>query len=244
MESISGKVLVVDDDKSIRVTISQALESAGFTVVTAVDGQHALDKLAEETDYDVVLLDMKMPGLDGMEVLRKIKEMKPLMPVIMVTGYGTVETAVEAMKLGAVDFIQKPFSPEEIRSIVKRVVERKKLEEGGLYSFEHFVEYAKKAAVQRDLDKAMEHLKNALRVDPTKPEPFYLMGVILEVQGKVDMAQRMYRAALVMDPSYRPALDNLNRTVEYARRRERPDLDSLVQHTDKAEATAETKPVV
>ena len=231
-EDITGKILLVDDDKSIRVTISEALESAGHTVVTAVDGEHGLEKFSEDT-FDLVLLDMKMPGTDGMEVLKRIKTIEPTQPVIMITGFGTVETAVEAMKLGAVDYIQKPFTPEEIRAIVKRGLERKNLDEKNIASASQFIEYAKKAIVERDLDRAYEYLKNAVKIDPTVPEPFNLMGVIMEVRGNMSDAQRMYRAALALDPSYAPALKNLDRTVMFSRRRESVKVDELVKEQEK-----------
>lgn len=218
------KILLVDDDKSIRVTIGQALEASGFQVVAAVDGEHALAKFRADV-FDLVLLDMKMPGVDGMEVLRRVKSDRPAQPVIMITGYGTVETAVEALKMGAVDYIQKPFSPEEIRSIVHRVLEREDLKEREEATFEDTLELAKRCVVERDLDEAIRYLRKAVQIDPTKPESFNLMGAISEINGDVAEAQRLYRAALGLDPSYRPAIDNLSRTVRPKGRLGFPDID-------------------
>jgi DNA-binding response OmpR family regulator len=222
-EEMKRKILLVDDDKSIRVTLSEALSAAGYDVATAVDGEHALEKFPSDV-YDLVLLDMKMPGVQGMEVLRQVKAMKSGQPVVMMTGFGTVETAVEALKLGAIDYIQKPFSPDEIRSIVRRVIERRSLEENALASFDQIVEFAKKCIVEHDLEKAYGRLKEAVRLDPTKPEPFNLMGAINEINGDIAGAQKMYRAALALDPSYEPALANLDRTV-FGRTREPVQLD-------------------
>lgn len=211
-DEMKKKILVVDDDKPIRVTLSEALESAGYEVATAVDGEHALEKFASDA-FDLVLLDMKMPGVNGIEVLRQLKSRRATQAVVMMTAYGSVETAVEALKLGAVDYVQKPFTPDEIRSIVHRVTERNALVETGLSSFDQVVEYAKKCVVERDLDKAYTYLREAVRLDPAKPEPFNLMGAIDEINGDVSAAQKMYRAALALDPSYGPALANLDRTV-------------------------------
>lgn len=227
----SGKILVVDDDKSIRVTLSQALEASGFIVAAAVDGEHALEKFRSDV-FDLVLLDMKMPGMDGMEVLRRLKEDRPTQPVIMITGFGTVETAVEALKIGAVDYIQKPFGPDEIRAIVRRVLDRKNLIDENLNTYEEILELAKRCIVARDLDAALGHLKDAMRVDPTKPECFNLVGAISEIKGDVLEAQRLYRAALGLDPSYRPALDNLSRTVHSRGPRRFPDIDAKPAKSD------------
>jgi DNA-binding NtrC family response regulator len=114
-------ILIVDDEKNIRLTVSQAIVSADREVQTAVNGEEALAKL-QEKDFALVLLDLKMPGMDGMDVLRWIRANRPQVPVVIVTAHGTIDSAVEAMKHGAVDYIQKPFSPREIRALVSKVV--------------------------------------------------------------------------------------------------------------------------
>ena len=121
-------VLIVDDEKNIRLTLSQSLESLELETDTAVNGEEALAKLKEK-DYRLILLDLRMPGMDGMEVLRQLREIRPDIRVIIITAYGTIESAVDAMKLGAADFIQKPFSPEEIRRLVSQVIDRERLDE-------------------------------------------------------------------------------------------------------------------
>ena len=98
----------------------------GLPVDEAATGEEALAKLAEE-DFGLVLLDLRMPGMAGMEVLRRVRATRSHVRVIIITAYGTVESAVEAMKLGAVDFIQKPFSPREIRDLISKVLERDSL---------------------------------------------------------------------------------------------------------------------
>jgi CheY-like chemotaxis protein len=119
-------ILLVDDEKNIRLTLSQSLESLGMPVQTAVNGEEALQKL-REGEFGLLLLDLKMPGMDGMEVLHRVRERWPTIPVIIITAHGTIESAVDAMKLGAVDFIQKPFSPKEIRELVTQVLQRESL---------------------------------------------------------------------------------------------------------------------
>jgi CheY-like chemotaxis protein len=116
-------ILVVDDEKNIRLTLSQSLEPLGLPIQTAVNGEEALQKI-EETEFGLLLLDLKMPGMEGMEVLHRVRERWPTIPVIIITAHGTIESAVDAMKMGAVDFIQKPFSPREIRELATKVLQR------------------------------------------------------------------------------------------------------------------------
>lgn len=117
-------ILVVDDDPSIRVTLSESLKSCGYEVETSDSGEDALAKFQEDK-FDVVITDMRMPRIGGMEVLRGIKKVSSGTPVIVITAYGTVNTAVEAMKEGAADFIMKPFSIDHLESLVKKVVAEK-----------------------------------------------------------------------------------------------------------------------
>ncbi|MDD5475601.1 MAG: response regulator, partial [Syntrophales bacterium] len=121
--SSSKTILIVDDEPSMRAALSESLQSCGYDVETADDGQDALDKFRKNT-FEVVITDMRMPRLGGMEVLAGIKRMSPKTPVIVITAYGTVNTAVEAMRAGAIDFIMKPFSLEHLESVVTRVAER------------------------------------------------------------------------------------------------------------------------
>jgi DNA-binding NtrC family response regulator len=122
-------ILIVDDEKNIRLTLARAVKPLEIPVQTAVNGEEALQKL-QDTPCDLVFLDLKMPGMDGMEVLRRIRARWPFIPVAIVTGHGTIELAVEAMKLGAIDFIQKPFSPAEILEVARAVVPRNDRNEG------------------------------------------------------------------------------------------------------------------
>ncbi len=119
-------ILVIDDEESMRDSCTQILLRYGFRVETAVDGQSGFEKAAA-LKPDLALIDLKMPGLSGFDVLDRIKEIDPDIISIVITGYATVESAVEAMKKGAYDFLPKPFTPEELRLIVRRAMERKEL---------------------------------------------------------------------------------------------------------------------
>jgi len=114
-------ILVVDDEKNYLVVLSAFLSEEGYETLTADNAQDALE-IVESTDLDLVLTDMKMPSMDGIELLRRIKEKAPDLPVVMMTAYGTVEKAVEAMQLGAFNFIQKPFQNQTLKQVVDKGV--------------------------------------------------------------------------------------------------------------------------
>jgi two-component system sensor histidine kinase/response regulator len=119
-------VLIVDDEEVVRDSCSHALAKVGYAVDVAEDGTIGLEKV-EHLKPDLVLLDLKMPGMSGMDVLTKISEIDPSIVTVVITGYATVSSAVEAMKRGAYDFLPKPFTPDELRIIVKRGVEKRRL---------------------------------------------------------------------------------------------------------------------
>ncbi len=121
-----AKVLAVDDQADMRWFLAHLLLEQGFEVLTAEDGEEALERL-KKGDPEVVLLDLKMPRLDGMQALEKIKEIAPEVPVIVVTAYGDVPSAVRAMKLGAYDYLTKPFNNEDLLYTIKRALERREL---------------------------------------------------------------------------------------------------------------------
>src|SRR5687768_6297275 len=122
-----ARILVADDEAGLREFIVDSLELDHHSVVAAKDGKEAA-KLLDERGFDLVLTDLKMPGLDGMSLLRKVRAEQPEVEVIVMTAHGTVDNAVEAMKLGAFEYLQKPLSgPDELRLLVARAIERRGL---------------------------------------------------------------------------------------------------------------------
>src|SRR5579884_4222944 len=145
--STPGSVLIVDDEVEIRESLQALLELEGYEVQTAGDGEEGLARIAEHP-FDLVLLDFALPGRSGLDILREIRVQDPVLSVIMVTAYGTVENAVNALQSGAANFIQKPWDNEKLLADVRAVVGRKRAEEENIqlkralkqrYNFEHIV---------------------------------------------------------------------------------------------------------
>ncbi|RMH85631.1 MAG: sigma-54-dependent Fis family transcriptional regulator [Calditrichaeota bacterium] len=123
-----GRVMVVDDEENIREVLSSYLDSLGYEVVTANDGQDALEKFEPGT-YDLVISDLLMPNIDGLELLKRVREKDRDVIFLMITGYPSIETAVEAIKKGAYDYITKPFHMEDVKLRIERSFEKKNLRE-------------------------------------------------------------------------------------------------------------------
>lgn len=121
-----ANILIIDDDEAIRDSCKQVLTLAGYIVKGAKDGIEGLQLFRKEF-FDVVLLDLKLPDLNGMEILSQIKEDHPETPVIIITGFASIESAVEAIKQGAFNYLPKPFNPEELRVVVRKALENKKI---------------------------------------------------------------------------------------------------------------------
>lgn len=128
MKNIKGRILIIEDEKSLREVLRILLEEEGFEITAAANGLEGIDYLQNDI-FDLVVTDIKMPKADGFEVLRKVKELSPSTIVIMITAFGTTEATIEAMKLGAYDYIHKPFKIDEIRLIIQKALEKKKLNE-------------------------------------------------------------------------------------------------------------------
>ena len=119
--AVKQRILVVDDDAKVRALLGEMLTEQGYDVVAAADGTEALERLAE-TDLSLVLLDFQLPDFDGLKVLGEVKKRRPALPVVMVSGFGTIKLAVEATKLGAYDFIEKPPDPDRVALVIKNAL--------------------------------------------------------------------------------------------------------------------------
>jgi len=199
-------ILIVDDEKNIRLALSMALEQLDIPVETAASGEEALERLAQG-GYELMLLDLRMPGLDGMEVLRQVSQQRLEIKVIIITAYGSIDLAVEAMKLGAVDFLQKPFDAGQVREMVHRILEKT----GGSEGYEDYLALARQRINEGHFEVAGVYAQKADFLNPDRPEALNLLGGISEVKGNQVEADEYYRAALTRDPGYEPAKLNLER---------------------------------
>jgi two-component system response regulator PilR (NtrC family) len=126
MKTPKAKILIVEDEQSIRDVLKILLEDEGYAIVTAPDGREGLAWLQKDI-FDLIITDIKMPGADGFDILKKSQEVAPESMVIMITAFGTIESAIEAMKLGAYDYVHKPFKIDEIRLIVRNALDKRRL---------------------------------------------------------------------------------------------------------------------
>jgi DNA-binding NtrC family response regulator len=131
MKRDSASILVVDDDQALRQSLREVLEAEGHEVTTAADGEHGLMRLKEQA-FDLVLSDLSMPGMDGMELLKYVGREQPGCPCIIITGFGTINNAVTAMRYGAYDYFTKPVDPTELRLVVARALEHRRLKQENL----------------------------------------------------------------------------------------------------------------
>jgi len=120
------KILVVDDELPVCKSIASALASEEYLVDTALSGEEALE-MQTKKHYDAIIIDLMMPGISGLELLKNVKKNRPDILMIMITGYPSIRTAVESIKMGAFDYLPKPFTPNEIRSVVSRALTRKRV---------------------------------------------------------------------------------------------------------------------
>ena len=175
-------VLVVDDEKDIRDGSERILTRQGFHVFKAPNGDTGLNIVESET-ISIVLLDLKMPGIDGMEVLQRIHEIDDSILVIVITGFATVETAIEAMKLGAYDFIPKPFDPDQLRIVVNRANDKVRLTREAAK-----LELARKRTLM-DLDTEKSRIRSIIESLPN--------GVLVtNVRGQVVLMNPAFRQHL------------------------------------------------
>jgi len=214
------KILIVDDEKNVRLTLAQSLEPIGYHISTATNGEEAL-RLLEADTFDLILSDLKMPKMDGMEFLHRVIDLHPEIRVVIISAYGTVNTAVEAMKSGATDFVQKPinflqkpFNLNEIREVVHDALERE-----ATLNYDALLEAAKHCAQQHKFEQAIVFAKQAVGTDPARPDALNLLGEIEEVSGDRLEALKKYRAAIDLDPTYQPAQENLDRATTNLRSR-------------------------
>lgn len=212
------KILIVDDSKNIRITIQHLLENENHEFDIAMNGEEALDKILTN-EFDLVFLDIRMPTMDGMEVLREIRKKGNKTPVVILSAYGTVDNAVEAMKLGVVDFMTKPFTPTEIRELLQSFEKREALTEEEEepekeLSLAELEQYVKRLISSEKYEKAMDILKKYLEKYQDSGIIYYYLGLLSESREDFEKALKYYRTALVFNNELVQAEINLSKLLE------------------------------
>jgi len=169
MSEQEAAVLIVDDEFSVRDSLSNWFNKDGYRVGTAENATEALRRL-QEAEWDVVLLDIKMPGMDGLELQRRIKQLETGAAVIMITAYASVQTAVQALKEGAFDYITKPIDPDELSHLVRRAVEQKRLRTENVQLRERITRMTKLGEIVGEspqMKKVLELVNSVAQTDAT-----------------------------------------------------------------------------
>lgn len=173
------KVLVIDDTKNIRMLLTTCLELKGYSVLTAEDGKSAIEIVQEEKDnIEMIFLDIRMPEMNGTEVLKIIRDMGIKCPVIIMTAYASVKNAIDCTRLGAVAYLQKPFSPDRVSSVLNEIFtatenysdNQRLLEEKAL------ILKSKQLLIEEKFDEAHNSLKLALAINPYNKEIYHLLS--------------------------------------------------------------------
>ena len=222
---MSKQILVVDDEPNVRLTYRVTLETEGFTVLEANSGPKALEQFAAHP-IDLAILDMRMPEMDGLDLLAEMRKRGNNTPTVIITAYGDVPHAVRAMKLGAIDFLKKPVTPEQLRQIAGEVIGRHEtptpaptdVEASIALSAEElhalYLQDAKRLLNLQHFDQARVTLAKAMALDPLSAEAFNLAGVLFEMQEDYERARKYYGQAIKLDKHFEAAQQNMRRIFE------------------------------
>ena len=195
-----NKALVIDDEQIVLDSVSKILTDENYEIDVSLSGREGLNQ-AIEKDYDIVLTDIRMPDIGGMRVLRDVKRAKPSLPVVIITGYASVKSAVQAMKLGAADYIEKPFTPDQLLKAVDAALDRAATqapEVQDLIHKEEMIKVLERAASDSEFfTNLLEYASDALdEYDLTGPEKLALLTGdvewIEEAIGPLTRSQRRW----------------------------------------------------
>ena len=189
------RILVIDDTKNIRMLLTKCLEHEGYQVDTASDGQEALD-MFRNGRYDLAFLDIKMSKLSGTEVLKSIREMGIETPVIIITAYATVKNAVECTKLGAVTYIQKPFTAEKIRTVLSELMS-KPGDNCSPGQTKSILDQSRELIETGAFADALEILRGVISKEIDNPEVYFLISKAYLGIGNRESADKFYKTYII-----------------------------------------------
>ena len=184
------KVLVVDDTKNIRMLLTTCLELKDYKVLTAEDGKSAIEILkVENNGIDIIFLDIRMPEMNGTEVFKIIREMGVKCPVIIMTAYATVKNAVDCTRLGAVAYLQKPFSPDRVNSVLAEILESTTIYNKSLEEENTIILKSKKLMEEGRFEEAHDNIKLALSLNPYNKEIYQLISEVNKKINRINEAK-------------------------------------------------------
>lgn len=216
---MSKRILVVDDEPNVRLSYRVTLETEGLAVSEADCATRALERM-DGNHYDLAILDMRMPGMDGLDLLAEMRQRGLKTPAVIITAYGDIPHAVRAMRLGAIDFLQKPLTPEALRSLVSEILTRHVSEatsepkQPTPDDFASQLSEAKRLLNLQVFEKAWTYLSRALELNPQAPEALNLAGLFFEMHEDYERAKKLYGKAIKFGPYYEPAQQNMRRIYE------------------------------
>ena len=211
---MNERLLIVDDETNVRLSFRMTLETEGYEIFEARSGEQAVQLLAEHS-FALAILDVRMPGMGGLELLAKMRESGIKVRAMVVTAYGDVPHAVKALKLGAIDFLEKPLHPEDLRKIVAEILDRHaRQDDSPGETFSARLVAAKRCLNLHAFAKARLHLAKALELNSKSAEAFNLAGVLAELFEDYDKAKKYYGRAINLDKNYEPAQQNMRRLFE------------------------------
>ena len=216
---MSKRILVVDDEPNVRLNYRVTLETEGLAVCEADGAAKALEQF-DAHHFDLAILDMRMPEMDGLDLLAEMRQRGLNTPTVIITAYGDIPHAVRAMQLGAIDFLQKPLTPEALRTLVAEILARHvaitpSVEPMPLADdFGSQLSEAKRLLNLRIFERAWVHLARALELNGQSPDALNLGGVYFEMQEDYERAKKLYGKAIKYGPYYEPAQQNMRRIFE------------------------------
>jgi len=216
---MSKRILVVDDEPNVRLSYRVTLETEGLAVCEADCAKKALEQFAVH-HFDLAILDMRMPEMDGLDLLEEMRKRGLKTPTVIITAYGDIPHAVRAMQLGAIDFLQKPLTPEALRSLVSEILARHVADAETQTKplpaddFASQLAEAKRLLNLQVFEGAWTHLARALELNSKSPDALNMAGVYFEMQEDYDRAKKLYGKAIKYGPYYEPAQQNMWRIFE------------------------------
>jgi len=186
------KILIIDDTKNIRFMLTKCLELEGYHVTTASDGREAIELFKNEK-FDLAFLDIKLPEIRGTEVLRRIRDMGIITPVIIITAYGTVKNAIDCTNMEAIAYLQKPFTAEKIKSVLKELNFKFSLD-NSLSNIDKNILQIEALMNQSLFQDALLQLKKAVSLDPANPKIQLLFSKAYKAIGNDEYADKFYQS--------------------------------------------------